>query len=315
MQLPAFALRLLMLALLCGPAMAADYPVGKRAMHAAGAEPFPMALWYPARAAGENAPLATGRFPLVLFSHGSGGSERNQRDWAEHLARHGYVVLAPRHWGDSYDQPQGRGTDVQLIGRPLQARAALDTVLADPLTAAAIDPNRIGMLGFSAGGYTTLVMAGARPDFGRWQTHCKAHASEDDEFCPTLVWRILPRITRHDRSVPRETRIKAAVVMAPAAILFDKAGLAGVHIPIRMYGAQDDRHVQNIWNASNVAASLPKPVAVNFVPGGHYVFLAPCTPELLAEAPHLCVDAPGVDRPAIHRRIADELVAFFDATL
>jgi predicted dienelactone hydrolase len=315
MPLSVFVLRTMLLALVCGHTAAADYPVGKRTMQADGGQKFPMALWYPARAPGDNAALAAGRFPLLLFSHGSGGSERNQRGWAEHLARHGYVVVAPRHWGDSYDQPQGRGSDVQLIGRPLQAQAALDTVLADPLLAGAIDARRIGMLGFSAGGYTTLVMAGARPDFGRWHAHCKLHAAQDDEFCPTLVWRMLPRITRKDWRVPNETRIKAAVVMAPAAILFDRAGLAGVKIPIRIYGARDDKHVQNIWNATKVAAALPTPVPLNLVPGGHYVFLAPCTAELRAEAPHLCIDAPGVERAAILRRIADELLTFFNATL
>lgn len=184
-------------------------------------------------------------------------------------------------------------------------------MLADPFINPFIDPQRIGMLGFSAGGYTTLVMAGARPDFSLWRTHCKEHARQDDEFCPALVWRMLPRITRRDWRLPRETRIKAAVVMAPPAILFDKAGLAQVKIPIRVYGARDDKHVQNQWNAGHVAAALPTPAPLNLVSGGHYVFLAPCGAQLLAEAPHLCVDAPGVDRQAIHRLIADELVQFF----
>lgn len=299
------ALLLALLPALCLSQVSA-YPVSKRTISAAGAQAFPIALWYPA---------VPGRYPLVLFSHGSGGSERSLRDWAEHLARSGYVVAAPRHWGDSYDRPAGRGSDVQLIGRALQAQAALDSVLADRALAGSIDPQRIGMLGFSAGGYTTLVMAGARPDFARWHAHCKAHASEDDEFCPTLVWRSLPRITRHDWRLPIETRLKAAVLMAPAAILFDKAALSGVRIPVRIYAARDDMHVQNRWNASTVAAWLSTPVAVNLVPGGHYVFLTPCTRELLAEAPALCVDAPGVERAAIHRRIAEELVTFFNATL
>jgi predicted dienelactone hydrolase len=302
-------------ALVAGQAGARDYPVATRAMAAAGAEPFPMTLWYPASAAGESATPAPGRFPLLLFSHGSGGSERNQRGWAAHLASKGYVVLAPRHWGDSYDKPRGRGTDVQLVRRPQQAAEALDTVLADPFISASIDAARIGMLGYSAGGYTTLVMAGGRPDFSLWRAHCKAHASEDDEFCPAFVWRFLPLITHPAWQLPRETRIKAAVVMAPAAVLFDRAGLAGIHIPLRVYAARDDRHVQNQWSAAKVAASLPSPVTLQQVPGGHYIFLTPCTAQLLAEAPHLCIDAPGVDRAAIHRQIADDLVAFFDANL
>lgn len=294
-------------ALLAQPALAAaPYPVATLAINASNGEAFPIALWHPA---------TPGRYPLLLISHGSGGSERGHIGWAEHLARSGYVVVAPRHWGDSYDKPDGRGSDVQLIGRPLQAKAALDTVLAHPQLKGLVDPQRIGMLGFSAGGYTTLVMAGARPDFRRWKQHCQQHARDDDEFCPTFIWRFLPRITRSDWQLPDEKRVKAAVVMAPASILFDREGLSGVKIPLRLYGAQDDAVTRNAWHVSRIAAALPTPTPVNMVPGGHFVFLAPCSPGLRAEAPQLCVDPPGVDRAAIGRKIGEELVEFFGKNL
>lgn len=285
---------------------AAPYPVATLAMTASAGESFPIALWHPA---------TPGRYPLILISHGSGGSERGHAGWAEQLARSGYVVAAPRHWGDSHDKPDGRGSDVQLIGRPLQAKATLDTVLAHPQLKQLIDPQRIGMVGFSAGGYTTLVMAGARPDFKRWKQHCQQNAKQDDEFCPTFMWRFLPRITRSDWKLPDETRVKAAVVMAPASILFDREGLSGVKIPLRLYGAQDDAVTRNAWHVSRIAAALPTPTPVNMVPGGHFVFLAPCSPGLRAEAPQLCVDPPGVDRVAIQRRIGDEMVEFFGKNL
>lgn len=289
------------------PALAAaPYPVTTSTIAASAGEPIPIALWQPA---------TPGRYPLILISHGSGGSEYGHRSWAEHLARNGYVVAAPRHWGDSHDKPDGRGSDVQLVGRPIQASAALDSVLAHPQLKQLVDPQRIGMVGFSAGGYTTLVMAGARPDFKRWQQHCQQHASQDDEFCPTLVWRFLPRITRSDWQLPRETRIRAAAVMAPASILFDREGLESVKIPLRLYGAQDDAITPNAWHVSRVAAALPAPAQVHMVPGGHFVFLEPCSATLRATAPQLCIDAPGVDRAAIQRRIGGELVEFFGKNL
>lgn len=315
-----YALSLLISLLLCAalPARAADgaAAAGQRMITAAGAQPFPIAVWYPApggpgQAPGAGAPILPGRHPLVLFSHGSGGSERNQAGWAEALARQGYIVAAPRHWGDSFDQPDGRGTDVQLVGRAVQASAALDTLLAHPQFGPAIDPARIGMLGFSAGGYTTLLMSGARPDFSRWKQHCQAHAAEDKEFCPPTVWPMLPIITRPHLVLPKETRIKAAVVMAPVSVFFDRAGLAGVTIPMRIYAAEDDRVVPNQWNALPLAAALPSPATVNLVPGGHFVFLEPCSPAMLAQWPLLCTDPPGVDRAAIGRRIGAELLDFF----
>ena len=48
-----------------------------------------------------NAPGAEGRFPVVVLSHGLGGSGRQWTAAAEHLASHGYVVASPSHISDS----------------------------------------------------------------------------------------------------------------------------------------------------------------------------------------------------------------------
>ncbi len=302
------------------------YHAGYLRLTAPGDPPVPVSLWYPTTAAESaiqlgpftiaaamNAPPAPGKHRLVVISHGSGGSDLGHHDLAEYLARHGIVVAAPRHLGDSYDRPEGRGSDVQLIGRPWQIVATLDAVLGDARLAQAVDPARIGMAGFSAGGYTTLVIAGARPDFALWKAHCAEHP-EDREICgahpPGGV-----RVTRPGWQLPHETRVKAAVVMAPLGVLFDKAGLAGVDIPLRLYEAADDQVLVNAWNADRVLAALPRPIEHASVPGGHYVFLAPCPPALAAELPLLCNDAPGVDREAIHRQIDAEILSFFDRTL
>src|SRR5580692_7574048 len=47
------------------------------------------------------APLAPGRFPLVLISHGSGGSPLVYRSLSLLLARHGFIVALPKHPGNS----------------------------------------------------------------------------------------------------------------------------------------------------------------------------------------------------------------------
>jgi predicted dienelactone hydrolase len=92
---------------------------------------------------------------LILLSHGSGADEFHHRDWARTLARHGFIVAAIRHAGDSLNDVGGRGSDIQLTGRPWQVEAALNAVLADPRLKPSIDEDRIGMIGYSVGGYTT----------------------------------------------------------------------------------------------------------------------------------------------------------------
>ncbi|WP_419661336.1 hypothetical protein Dvar_17640 [Desulfosarcina variabilis str. Montpellier] len=293
-------------------------------------QPFPMAVWYPTHAtekpwkaghyrieATPNAPMAAGPFPVLLFSHGSGGSEFGHHDWAEFLARHGFIVVAPRHLGDSFDQPEGRGSDIQLIGRLWQVKKALDAVLADHRFATAIDAGRIGMIGFSAGGYTTLASIGAKPNFDLWEAHCKTHP-DDSEFCPMLLASLFssrPLITRPGWKMPHETRIKAAVVMAPAAILYDAASLSGITVPLRVYRAADDHRVRNAWNADMVIAGLPVSPEQMTVPGDHYVFLAPPSGSPTPKMQALFEDKPGVDRVAIHKQIAKELVDYFNRRL
>ncbi|HEX6136352.1 MAG TPA: hypothetical protein VF059_01745 [Casimicrobiaceae bacterium] len=117
------------------------------------------------------------RFPVLLFSHGFGGSPISS-DYIEALklfASHGYVVIAPFH-GDSrivdgridslaellraiLDFPNY--TAMQAL-RPHGLRAGLDAVLADPRFAARIDAGRIGGFGASQGGESLLLMRGAR---------------------------------------------------------------------------------------------------------------------------------------------------------
>lgn len=310
----------------CAPLQAMALGVGVTLMQTKGEYAVPLAVWYPSPTAStswtlgpnrlnatRDAPVAPGLHGLIVLSHGSGGGEFGHSDLAEALAQAGYIVAAPRHLGDSYDQPQGRGTDVQIIGRPWQVVATLDTVLADPRFAAAIDARRIGMAGFSAGGYTTLVMAGARPAAAVHAAHCRAHP-DDRDACGS-GGAAKPFETRPGWTLPKDRRVRAAVAMAPLSVMFDAQGLAGVDIPLRIVKAANDEVVQNRYNADAVLRALPKPAEVSEVPGGHFVFLAPCTEQLKSLAPMICSDAPNVDRAAVHARLNAEIVAFFDRSL
>ncbi len=110
--------------------------------------------------------------PLVLFSHGIGGSRRGYRYLGEHFARHGVASLHVQHVGS--DRQLWSGNLLGMVGR-LQAAAheaealervrdlrfALDTLLAGEL-APRIDAARIVAAGHSYGANTTLLACGAR---------------------------------------------------------------------------------------------------------------------------------------------------------
>ena len=185
-------------------------------------------------------------------------------------------------------------------------------ILADPLLAPVIDPARIGFIGYSAGGYTGLVLAGARPDFKLGLAHC-AQSRRDSAFCG-WIGRGVRRRAHAELRVVHDPRIRAAVLMAPAwSVFFDRHGLADVAIPLRLYRAANDTMVRAATGEEHLLKLLPRPPEYVVIPGGdHNVFVAPCGQGMRGPA---CADAKGVDRVAIHRRMNREILDFFDRTL
>src|SRR5712671_608650 len=119
--------------------------------------------------------VAGNGLPLVVMSHGTGGSFEGHYDTALALAEAGFVVAAVTHTGDNYrDQSQFR----RLDNRPRHIKALIDYMLASWPHRDLLDPARIGMFGFSAGGFTALVAVGGTPDMTTVAPYCAAHPDE-----------------------------------------------------------------------------------------------------------------------------------------
>ncbi len=131
----------------------------------------------------EAAPVES--FPLVIFSHGAGGSCDAFASLSTYLASHGYVVVHPTH-SDSLSLEKGRQqrqavrrmvrnpseivSRVDLPDRVSDVKFLLDSIDAieekvglDGL----IDPERVAMAGHSAGAMTTQVLGGMEFRIGR----------------------------------------------------------------------------------------------------------------------------------------------------
>ena len=294
------------------------YDVGAKVMTVPhpGLAPIPVTVWFPAPAnasiAKQERKPASGKRRLIVLSHGSGGALDNHGDTIQGLVAAGLLVATPLHPYDNRNDMTGVGSDLQLLGRPQQIVRVLDAILADPLLSPVIDPARIGFIGYSAGGYTGLVLAGATPDFALGLAHC-ARSDRDSAFCGWMG-RGGVRRARTDLKVTHDARIRAAVLMAPAwSIFFDRHGLADVTIPLRVYRAANDAMVRAATGEEHLLKALPRPPEYVVIPGGdHNVFVAPCSQGMRGQA---CADPKGVDRVAIHRTMNAEILDFFDRTL
>lgn len=261
----------------------------------------------------ETAP-APGSHPLIVFSHGTGGSDLGHHDSLTALARAGFVAASVEHPRDNYRDDSGFATDLQLIGRPHHIVALIDGVLSHPTIGAVIDKGRIGMVGHSAGGYTALLIAGAAPNF--------ALATAYREAVPSDPYMQRARQVDTHRRKPdlqyvHDPRVRAIVLLAPAlGHVFDRDALAKVQVPARIYRPAADEMLVHPWHADRIAQFLPVPPEYEVVEGaGHFVFLAPCSWMFALKARQICTDPSGVDRTAIHARMNSELITFFHQKL
>lgn len=262
--------------------------------------------------ASRDAPIAPGaRFPVVLFSHGgggtikAGGSSLPYAALLTSLAREGFVVVAPFH-------PGSKRPREALEDRPRQIHKALTAMLADPRFAMHTDPNRLGMMGFSYGGAVTLIVAGATPSLAHLAAYCRDR-SDDPMACDGVPTDGSLANAVGNRS-PDALAVNALILLEPFGALFDRDGLTPVGMPTLLYRAEGS-DLKADGNIFALAAALPHPPRQELVPGGHFIFFGPCSPALQADAPAACKDAPWVDRAAVHRRIEAEIGDFLRRNL
>jgi predicted dienelactone hydrolase len=295
------------------------------------ARPLVAGVWHPSDAPARDHPLRAfvqtvvpggavlgDGLPLVVVSHGTGGSYDNHYDTALALAKAGFVVAAVSHAGDT-DEDQSRA--LVMTDRSRHIHRLIDHMLGEWPGSAQIDADRVGMFGFSSGGYTALVAVGGIADPARIAAHRLAHP---DYFDAKLYERASLEVRAEAATASanasaslRDVRIKAAVVAAPAiGYAFRREGLQAVTVPIQLWRAEHDHILPNPDYAEAVRLALPAPPEFHLVENAdHFDFLAPCTDLLRQFAPQICVSRPGFDRARFHQTFNREVVRFFRQTL
>jgi predicted dienelactone hydrolase len=287
---------------------------------------------FQAAPAAPNAKMAPspGKFPLIMLSHGTGGTAQTLAWLATALASHGYIVAAANHPGNNAMAPYTVQGFLLWWLRAKDISTLLDDILVDDEFGPRIDRKRIGAAGFSLGGYTVIELAGgitSRAQFDRYcqtgsdPTTCtpppefadlvakgKEVAASDPAFAKALAG---------DNKSYREPRIRAAFVMAPAlGPAVTAASLTTIRIPMAIVAGAADSVVPVESSAKYYADKIPH-AALTIFPGAvdHYTFVDACTDFGRSTRPQLCNDRPGVDRDAIHGATIDLATKFFGAHL
>jgi dienelactone hydrolase len=148
---------------------------------------FPTEIWYPAQTGGRSGPSGTeeerdaavqpGTYPLIAYSHSSGGNRRSSTFLCTHLASHGYVVAAMDHSEVVVEERAG-GEDETAAEQSVRIEAVISSrvpdvrfLLAHLLDGGAdsgardigLDATRVGLVGHSFGGWTVLATTEVEP--------------------------------------------------------------------------------------------------------------------------------------------------------
>ncbi|MBZ4332064.1 serine aminopeptidase domain-containing protein [Corallococcus sp. AS-1-12] len=270
--------------------------------------------------AAKDAPVsdARTRWPVVLLSHGSGGTAINMSWLGAHLAAHGFLVVSVNHPGNTYgdDSPEGYARGYE---RPRDFTAVLDHLLKDSRWGPRMDPERIGAAGHSMGGYTALALVGARMNLEWVARVCTAPETRDHVGCEGLRDVDYRRIDMTvARASYRDPRVKAALAMAPGmAGSYEPRDLADIHAEVGLVLAKGDELMPHEGHGMKLAGQLPAASTRSVVldDAAHFSFLPECTPLGFQVAPALCRDAVPGTRAATHARTRMEAVEFFRRTL
>jgi predicted dienelactone hydrolase len=237
-----------------------------------------------------DAPIAPGPFPLVLVSHGTGGTPLTHRLLAHFLARHGFVVGLPQHHANHRDDNSWHNTPQNLEARPRHLGLAIDGLLA--AFGAAVRPDWVAVIGHSLGGYSALALAGGQPS-----SLPQGPANGAPQPIPVVP----------------DARVRALVLLAPATVWYRAPdALRRVRVPILLLHAEKDEltpgfHAQIVLDGVADRQQVQHHMIEN---AGHYSFFSPFPPERTGPAFPPSQDPPGFDRAQFQTELQAQVLAF-----
>jgi len=292
-------------------------------------EEFPVALLYPSKTPSEYVKfgpfemelsiagkMATGKFPLAIISHGSGGSNLGHRSIAFALVKQGFVVGIPLHPKNNFKNNDAEGKVSNWINRPLHLSAAIDAILSNPKISDNIDADKIAVIGHSSGGYAALAVAGGTADTSHIIDLCLNHPDVNAPFCGLVKDNKIKAV-----KIPNlpDERVKAIVLMAPVGVLFkSEDALDKVDIPMFLLRAEKDTVLSEPYQSDIIAQNYKNKDLLTYCTvanAGHYSFITPFPKEISSELGPVAQDPEGFERDKFHQLLSADIVNFLGSAL
>ena len=329
MQPRYYALTLSLSLLFCANAKAAGFQ--QTQIDFPGTKALPVGIWYPSTQAlptkpnaefgmamALDAPIENSNGGLIVISHGFSGWYAGHAKLATALAEAGFIVAAPSHSGNTWSD-MSSPINKWSLDRPAQISRVIDYVLDESDLGQHVNPEHIGIYGFSAGGYTALNLIGGTPDFARAERVCQTDPAEfvcDEGMVSAMLEADMDTLPAERWGY--DSRIKAAAIAAPGfGFAYTEQSLSKVNATVQLWSAEFDHSVPSASNADWLATQLPTKPDYRIVEGAnHFAFLImPCRDEFKQADPEeyemVCGDADGFNRLEFQTQLRSDLVDFF----
>ncbi|MBA0169116.1 alpha/beta hydrolase family protein [Pectobacterium sp. CFBP8739] len=279
---------------------------------------------FPGIAVSKNALPEPGEHPLIVISHGYGGSWFNQHWLALALVKQGYIVAAPNHPGTTFKNMRVENAQA-LWQRPRDLSRVITALLATPEKTGQVDAKRIAAVGHSLGGWTVLALAGGRFSTAQFEKDCLTHA----ELASCTVYEKM-QVAKNAASRAQldeslaDPRLRAVVLLDMGmARGFTAESLAAIKVPVlTMAAGYHDEELPTALESHDLAQKLPSAYSTykEIADATHFSFIQRCKPgavEIInAESPGdgmICLDGGDRSREQIHQEVVKDVSEFLQA--
>jgi len=259
------------------------------------------------------------KFPLIIFAHGTSGNWRNLSWLANDLAKDN-IVMAANHPG--YTSRDSNPKSVLRVWKQAKDVSFLITQALNSKFKNNIDKDKIYVLGFSLGGYTSLALSGAKLDMSTYKEFCAKYNDKACEYFKEARSIINKEYLQKSSQDLRDKRINKIIAFAPGLMQsLTNESLKNISIPTLIVGAQYDHNVPVETVIKTKFKSFSKSMLYKEIQDAtHFSFMQECTKNALPilkeeKAEFVCIDGKTRKRVDIHDEIKRMVKDFLKSSL